>query len=241
MPLKFVTGDDGLGRPLTAPEIDSNFRDLDTRINDAVDNPPAAASIADITVTGNQLMFLLTDGQEFGPFTLPQAAFQWTGAYQPGYTYPAFSLFTAGNGLYMTTAVWEAPTEFAPDPSVQFLIPYATVYTIGFSYPQQPGSGLPANAAMFSYLADRNFWLPESAGIARVRVAPTDNLTLEVMKNGSVIGAVFVGSGDLTGSVVLSAAVQFAEDDVLRIIRPDDIDSTAIDLCVTLRGTVGLL
>jgi len=64
------------GSNLTAAEVDGNFTDLDGRVTDLEDNPPAAVGISNITVAGTQMTIYLADATELGPYTLPQGNFR---------------------------------------------------------------------------------------------------------------------------------------------------------------------
>lgn len=64
------------GSPLTSDEVDGNFHDLDDRVTDLEDSPPAANGIANIVVDGTQMTIVLEDATELGPYTLPQANFR---------------------------------------------------------------------------------------------------------------------------------------------------------------------
>ena len=88
MSLKFRTRDDarwgaGKGANLNPVEVDENFWDLLQRLQAVEENPAQPLQIGNITVSGNRMTITLSDGvTSFGPFTLPQAAFRFTGAYQ---------------------------------------------------------------------------------------------------------------------------------------------------------------
>lgn len=92
----------GEGRNLTAAEIDQNFYGHDTRIEVLETNPPAAVGISNIIVDGTQLTIMLSDGTQYGPFTLPTAVFRSRGVWAAGTGYFALDLVeVAGQGLYL--------------------------------------------------------------------------------------------------------------------------------------------
>lgn len=64
------------GSNLTPDEVDGNFTDLDDRLTEVEDNPPAAVGISNITVVGTQMTIYLADSTVLGPYTLPQANFR---------------------------------------------------------------------------------------------------------------------------------------------------------------------
>ncbi len=62
----------GKGSNLTAAEVDGNFHDLASRLEDLEGDPPAPNQIANITQSGNTITIHLEGGESFGPFTLPR-------------------------------------------------------------------------------------------------------------------------------------------------------------------------
>ncbi|TGQ69510.1 hypothetical protein EN829_015080 [Mesorhizobium sp. M00.F.Ca.ET.186.01.1.1] len=64
------------GSNLTPAEVDGNFTDLDGRVTEIEDNPPAAVGISNITVDGTQMTIYLEDATVLGPYTLPQGNFR---------------------------------------------------------------------------------------------------------------------------------------------------------------------
>ena len=70
----------GKGSNLTPSEVDLNFYDVDQRIAVFEGTPPDPNDISNIVVSGTQMTIILEDATEFGPFTLPTAAFSWEGA-----------------------------------------------------------------------------------------------------------------------------------------------------------------
>lgn len=60
------------GSPLTSDEIDTNFRELATRLTHLEDHTETAEGLDKIHLEGDQLTFTGTLGKTFGTFTLPQ-------------------------------------------------------------------------------------------------------------------------------------------------------------------------
>lgn len=60
------------GAPLTADEIDGNFKDLETRLKQIEDHPEAGESLEKIQLDGDQITFTGSFGMDFGTFTLPK-------------------------------------------------------------------------------------------------------------------------------------------------------------------------
>lgn len=59
------------GAPLTSAELDGNFTDLDGRVTELEDNPPAPVEIAEVTVAGTTFSFEMSDGSTLGPYQIP--------------------------------------------------------------------------------------------------------------------------------------------------------------------------
>lgn len=92
----------GEGRNLTAAEIDTNFYGHETRIGDLETDPPSAVGISNFVVDGTQLTIFLSNGTQFGPYTLPTAQFRSRGVWVAATGYFALDLVeVAGQGLYL--------------------------------------------------------------------------------------------------------------------------------------------
>jgi hypothetical protein len=92
----------GIGRDLTAAEIDLNFYGHELRLTNLENNPPLPDSIANIGVSGTQLSITLQSGTIFGPFPLPVLMFRWRGDWAPATSYAQLDTFrVTGQGLYV--------------------------------------------------------------------------------------------------------------------------------------------
>lgn len=101
------------GSPLTAAEVDENFRTLDTAIDGFVSVP--GVGVSSISIAGTQFFVHLTDATTQGPFPLPVATFQWRGDWVGGTTYEGYDVFSVPNdGVYLVLAEYVAATEFDP-------------------------------------------------------------------------------------------------------------------------------
>ena len=170
--LKYRTDDGGqwgtgLGRDLNPEEIDQNFYDVETRLDAVETNPAMPAEIDAISVEGNQLTITLSDNTVFGPYALPQAAFRFTGAFQPTHDYKKYDFLTANSGLYMVLHNFTSGASFvfgsdADGPFYQFIMPFPDFYDIGFFFPGKPGTGIAAGATMLAFrtTARTPFYLP---------------------------------------------------------------------------------
>jgi hypothetical protein len=91
----------GIGVPLSSMQVDLNFWQLLLRIVNLEENPIQPNQIEMIEVIGNKMTIHMSDYTTFGPFTLPVAAFRFTGAFQGNHDYKTYDLLLANEGLYM--------------------------------------------------------------------------------------------------------------------------------------------
>lgn len=91
----------GLGGPLTAGQIDKNFGDLEERVWEVENNPPAANGIASITQGGNTITVHLEDGAT-STFNLPLPIWDYVGDWAPNTGMFRGNIFTyQRTGLYL--------------------------------------------------------------------------------------------------------------------------------------------
>lgn len=88
------------GAPLTAEEVDNNFKDLDTRLKSLEDSPPDAEGIASISVENGQMTLQGTQGNTFGPFALPKVFWKARGPWQKNTLYAPFDVVAYGTSLW---------------------------------------------------------------------------------------------------------------------------------------------
>lgn len=242
----------GKGAPLTSMEADLNIWQIIERVTAIETNPVMPVEIDYIELIGNTLTFHMTDYSVHGPFSLPQAAFNFTGAFQPLHDYLKYDFLTAREGLYMVLHAFTSGTEFVlgsdiEGPWYQLIMPYPTVFDIGFSFPGKPGRGIETgdyeNQAMFTYRARRQFYLPEDLvdTVGGLLIETTLARVYPVMKNLDQIGSIMIAAGDDACTFDFPADVQFEINDVLRVLRTDDLDDTAYDLSVTFSAKLGAI
>jgi hypothetical protein len=242
----------GEGANLQPAELDQNFHELAQAVENIEQLSPI--EIAAINVVDNQMTIVLEDYTVFGPFTLPVPSLTVTGPWEPETAYERYELFTADDGLYMVVQPHTSSVEpFNPNdgneqgPFVRLLVPYQTMFDIGFFYPAQPGYGIgdeyteDIEQPMFSLLASRAFYLPEDLplSIAKLTSGPSVAMTMRILKNGTDIGTLQFGVGETTGTFTFAADVSFAAGDILDVYRPIEIDDTAYNLRVTLVAHLG--
>jgi hypothetical protein len=256
MSLKYRTNDSdrwgaGKGANLTPHEVDENFWDLLQRLLAVEENPAQPAQIGDIQIVGNAMTITLDDGvTTFGPFLLPQAAFNYTGDFQALHTYAVYDFLTANDGLYMVRLAHTSASSFDPaattggDPVYKLIMPFPNLYDLGLFFPGAPGFGIASGGAMFAFVANRAFYLPSglTGSIARLETATTGALSFSIRKNGTEIGTVEFAASATAGTFTFPSSVQFASGDRLRVLRDSMIDTTAADFSINFaarKGTIG--
>ena len=253
--LKYRTDDNsqwgaGLGRDLNPEEIDQNFYDVETRLEAVEQNPVLPNEIEAISVDGNRMTITMADHTTFGPYTLPQAAFRFTGAFQPNHDYKLYDFLVANDGLYLVLHDFTSGDTFvfgadAQGPFYQFVMPFPSNYDIAFFFPGPPGLGLVDGAAMFAFRASARtpFYLPaglsqSSAGLA---AAPTAVLSCAIYKDATPIGTLDFAPGSTAGTFTFDQLIQFNAGNTLRVMRPAALDDTALDLSILFAAVKGTL
>jgi hypothetical protein len=241
----------GLARNLHPAEVDANFYQLDQRLADVEGNPVLPKEIEDFTVVGNQLTITMTGGATFGPFTLPAAAFSYTGEFQADHDYEIYDiLYDPATGLYLVLQEHTTDSIFNPNessagmPFYQLILPlFGATHDIGFFYPGTPGGGIAADQAMLTFRASRTIYLPASLPDSTIGVeeAATDVITIPIFRNATQVGTATIAPGETVGTFSFAADVQFDAGHRLRFIRPDTLDATAIDLSVNIQAVVGAI
>jgi hypothetical protein len=111
----------GKGSDLTEVEVDINFWDIIQRLIDLETNPIAPDEIQSVSLVGDQLTFLMESGGTFGPFTIPVAAFDFTGDFQPTHAYLKNQFFVASGKMYIVENAHTSGATFVPGPNYRFL------------------------------------------------------------------------------------------------------------------------
>ena len=106
----------GKGSNLTPAEVDANFYDLDGRVVSLETNPPVPAEISNIVVAGTQVTFYLSNGSQYGPYTLPRSRFAWRGYWSAATAYVGNDVFRYGGlGVYLVLEPHTSASTFDPD------------------------------------------------------------------------------------------------------------------------------
>jgi len=108
----------GIARPLTAAEADTNIHSLAQGIADAIASGVEGVGIANITVTGSQMVFYMTDGTTKGPYGLPTAQANYRGFWAAATSYSAMDIVQVlGFGTYMVAYAHLSGPTFSPSAS----------------------------------------------------------------------------------------------------------------------------
>jgi len=238
----------GKGANLAPVEVDQNFWNVSQAIQQIELLEPN--NIAMITVSGNTMTITMDDATVY-TFTLPTATFKFTGPWLPTFQYRANDLFTADNSLYFVNRDHISDTDFNPNagdvqgPFASMVMPFPTTFSVGFSFPGSPGFGIEANEyeaqAMWSYRADRAFYLPIglTGSVGGLYIQAAADMVFPIMRNDEPLGEINIAAGTVAVTFNFAAVEQFMPGDVLRVLRPTDLDGTAKDLTVTFQGTLG--
>lgn len=105
----------GKGSNLTPAEVDENFYELRTDIDDLIANPPTADGISSVSQSGFNLTFHTTLGNTLGPIVMPVVQFRWRGEWAPLTLYEAADLFkVTGEGLFSVLEDHTSAATFDP-------------------------------------------------------------------------------------------------------------------------------
>lgn len=88
------------GAPLSAAEIDGNFKELEARPTHLEEHPERGEGIGKIQVVNDQMTLIGTFGSDFGTFYLPKAILKPCGSWTSQMAYQRLDLITYENTLY---------------------------------------------------------------------------------------------------------------------------------------------
>lgn len=240
----------GVGRQLTAAEIDGNIWDLDSRLETLESNPPTPINIQTIQVTGSQMTIILEDYTEFGPFTIPTSQWTFMNEWADATVYVQNNVFTKDYALYLVNVnhVSAAPFD-ANASSIDGLL-----YTRLLAPPNPPVDvvlsqhGLigGVSATLVTYVAPRDLVIPAdfagSKAFVAVPVGGEYPISLPIYASNFVDDPVQVGTltfefDSRFGVFSVGSPTedfQLAEGMVLTIGESDIDDGALADLSVTL-------
>jgi hypothetical protein len=239
----------GIGRNLMPVEADENMWEIYQAFLAVSQLQPT--QIASISVVGNQMTFHMDDASTFGPFTLPVTTLTFTGAWLPNHAYSVNDLFTIDSGLYIVQIAHTSDTDFNPNAGnmvgdyYALVMPFPTNFSVGFSFPGKPGTGILADEyernAMWTYRFDRSVYFPAglTGSVGGLFIQAASDMILPIMRDNDQIGEINIGGGQTTVTFTFVATQQFLAGDTLRVLRPETLDTTAYDLSVTFQGRLG--
>lgn len=242
----------GTGVPNSAAQIDANFYDLDARVADLETNPPLPVNISNIQVIGSQLKIFMDNGDEYGPFTLPVATFEWRGPWVATQQYYELDLVTVvGEGLFMVRVDHVADATFDPDRTITGNQVYLKLfgddpfrYDFGPFIPGKPGLGIADGARLYSHLFAQDVYLLENLPetIFELANAPTADLVFPLRKGGATaIGDLTFEAGQTDPIITFPDDLQFVAGERISIMKPAAVDATALELTGTFVGRRGTL
>ncbi len=88
------------GAPLSAEEIDGNFKELETRLKSLEEHHEVAESLCKIDIHGDQVTFIGAFGTAFGTFALPKATLKPRGPWLTETAYQPLDVVTGEGSLY---------------------------------------------------------------------------------------------------------------------------------------------
>jgi hypothetical protein len=100
---------------LEPQQVDGNFFELKTAVEDLQANPPQPVQIASFTVSGSGILITMSDGSTVGPLPLPILAWRWRDAWMPFVPYAPLDVFqVAGVGIFLVLQEHAAAASFDP-------------------------------------------------------------------------------------------------------------------------------
>lgn len=243
MPVEIIYRGD-LSIDLTADQVDSNFRSVQTAIEALETDRPSPNEIVSTTQQGLNFTFNLQNGGALGPITLPVASFRFSDAWTPFTLYAELDTFVVdGDGIYTTLLTHSTGATFDPDlavgsdPAYRKLFGFAPdggssiIYDLEFQY---QGVLSDALSPPVNYLALRPFTLPASAAgeyLGYLVEAPsTATQVFPILHNATQIGTLTFSIGDNSGTTAIAAEESFAFGDRLVLGLPTAADATAAGL-----------
>lgn len=229
----------GKGSNLTPAEVDENFYELRTDLDDVIANPPTANSIETITASGFTWTVTLTDGTELDPLPVPVVYTVWRGDWTPLTLYSAADLFRVEDqGIFAVLQDHTSAATFDPDAAAGS--PLAPLYTqlIGVASLPADTSIDDLNDVLIASIADGDFlvydfgqaqWTNRTTSYTAELLAPLielDDLS-DVSAPSPILGQVLTWTGSpASWQAADSAGGASALDDLtdVSVPAPDDGD-----------------
>ena len=241
----------GLGRVLTAAEVDGNFWSLVQRVLALETTPVTAVSIESIDYASGGITINLNNGDSFGPFLLPVATMNYRDMWTNNTLYHYLDLVNVPTiGLFLVLVEHTTPAlpatfdREATDVDLNDLYRQVSGVPrdIAYDFAMNVIGAIPNDASpMQIFLADRAVSLP--AGLTGSRAylltgVTTHNLVMPIELNGVQIGTVTFSTGGSNhlGVFAMASTHTLAAGDRLVVRSPGILDATAADLAITISG-----
>ena len=105
----------GVGRNLTAAEVDGNFYDQQLHLTNLEDSRPQPDDIVSVSTNGTQMTFHLESGATLGPVDMPVLYWRWRDEWEPFTPYAAMDTFSVlETGIFLTLLDHTSAAEFDP-------------------------------------------------------------------------------------------------------------------------------
>jgi hypothetical protein len=105
----------GTGSNLSAAQVDTNFYELRSDLDDVIASPPTAVSIASIEIIGTSMYFHMSNGDTIGPLEIPTLKFRWRGDWTATTAYLALDAFKVDTvGLFIVLKDHTSDLTFDP-------------------------------------------------------------------------------------------------------------------------------
>jgi hypothetical protein len=238
---------DGVGRPLTAAEMDSNFRAMGARLDAVPLAPTNALQVALLDKTGAEVAsgadnvagvrytivdpVWEADGVPYHSIAhgIASASSPYMGVYRPNADYAAGHIITQiGDGLYLVLHDHTSAGPRIDMASGHYFRINGEPYIADVQF-HMPSTYSNRTGPMFQMVMPRPMFLTRAVsptwggGWVWCDEAPVDDLSMIVTHNGAHFGRVHVKAGEMTGTVELfggQEARQFLKQDILAVHRP---------------------
>lgn len=241
----------GLGRVLTAAEVDANFYSLVQRVLALESTPPTPISIESIDYAAGGITITMNDATTFGPFVIPVASFNYRDMWQNNTLYHYLDLVNVPTiGLFLVLVEHTSPVlpatfdRDAVDGDLNDL--YRQIsgvpQDIAYDFAMNVIGSIPNDSSpMQIFLADRAVELP--AGLTGSKAylltdVTTQTLVMPIELNGVQVGTITFAPGGSAnvGVFAMAATHTLAAGDRLVVRAPGLLDATAADLAITIKG-----
>lgn len=230
------------GSPLTSAEGDGNVHNLDDRVTDLETNPPEAVSIADVTASGDQLTFLMTDSTTRGPVTIDVSSFNPRGTWATNTLYSELDFFFAPDGQSYVVRFNHTSDPSTFDPGANDGLGH-DYYELFFAIPAMaiPVGGGPGDVLAKNSATDFDLiWLPSQVQpigtIADITFAPSLGDANTYWRCTHSLGCTITIPFDVNVGFAIGTELHFRQCQVSALIISGDSDSTGDVIINSISG-----